>query len=242
MFGLIDRIGLASRHRKFIRVGDIELQLLGLLSAPGRRALDIGANIGVYSYELSRLGRQVTAFEPIPELAASINRARLRGVECINCALSDHEGETTLNIPLHKRHKGRLDRPGANIRGGEQGPSIAVKTQVRSLDSFGFEDAGFIKIDVEGVERAVLTGAKDTIARCRPNVEIELVEWLSPGCIQWTRDYFEALGFTGLYVAGRREVLPLDGAPPREGVENFIFAPAESAEALSAAIRQKLGG
>ncbi len=44
---------------------------------------------------------------------------------------------------------------------------------MRRLDSFGFEDVDFIKIDVEGFERAVIEGGERTIRTWRPNIVVE---------------------------------------------------------------------
>ena len=50
-----------------------------------------------------------------------------------------------------------------------------VKVPARTIDSFNFEDVDAIKIDVEGSELYVIEGAKDTIDRCRPSVQVEIV-------------------------------------------------------------------
>jgi hypothetical protein len=49
------------------------------------------------------------------------------------------------------------------------------QVDVRTLDSFGFNDVRFIKADVEGSEREVLDGARETIARDRPMLLLELL-------------------------------------------------------------------
>ena len=45
----------------------------------------------------------------------------------------------------------------------------------RTIDSYNFEDVDAIKIDVEGSELLVMQGAKNTIERCRPSVQVEIV-------------------------------------------------------------------
>jgi hypothetical protein len=49
------------------------------------------------------------------------------------------------------------------------------QVEVRTLDGFGFADVRFIKADVEGSEREVLDGARETIARDRPALLLELL-------------------------------------------------------------------
>jgi FkbM family methyltransferase len=47
---------------------------------------------------------------------------------------------------------------------------------VNTLDSYNFENVDIIKVDVEGYEFPVLKGAEQTIRRCRPVVQLEMVE------------------------------------------------------------------
>ena len=48
--------------------------------------------------------------------------------------------------------------------------------EIKTLDSYQFETIDFIKIDVEGYEWEVVQGAEQTIDRCRPTVQMEIVE------------------------------------------------------------------
>jgi len=50
-----------------------------------------------------------------------------------------------------------------------------VNVPARTIDSFNFEDVDAIKIDVEGSELFVIEGAKDTIDKYRPSVQVEIV-------------------------------------------------------------------
>ena len=50
-----------------------------------------------------------------------------------------------------------------------------VNVPARTIDSYNFEEVDAIKIDVEGTELFVIEGAKDTIDRCRPSVQVEIV-------------------------------------------------------------------
>jgi FkbM family methyltransferase len=50
-----------------------------------------------------------------------------------------------------------------------------VDVPCRTIDSYNFEDVDAIKIDVEGSELFVIEGAKETIDRCRPSVQVEIV-------------------------------------------------------------------
>lgn len=50
---------------------------------------------------------------------------------------------------------------------------------------------GFIKIDVEGYEKFVLEGAQDTIARCRPTLQLEIVAGQCRKFGYWGEDMIE---------------------------------------------------
>jgi FkbM family methyltransferase len=53
------------------------------------------------------------------------------------------------------------------------GATTEMPVHMQTLDSLGLVDVGFLKIDVEGHELAVLRGANETIAKNRPVVFME---------------------------------------------------------------------
>jgi hypothetical protein len=71
-----------------------------------------------------------------------------------------------------------------------------VPVQVETLDSFGFQDVGFIKVDVEGYEKFVLEGAQTLIAQSRPTIQLEIVSnqcrkfnYKAEDMIEWIRGW-----------------------------------------------------
>jgi FkbM family methyltransferase len=150
--------------------------ILGLVPR-GRDAVDVGANRGIYAYWMGRQAGSVDAFEPQPGLANYIRSARLRNVRVHEIALSDHTGAATLLVP----EDDGLARIAASDAGdtisaaaeSELGPRTKLRVQVRTLDSYDLQDVGFLKIDAEGHEVAVLRGAEETITSNRPVVFIE---------------------------------------------------------------------
>ena len=48
------------------------------------------------------------------------------------------------------------------------------EAEIRTLDSFGYKDVDYIKIDVEGFELQFLKGAAETIKENRPTINIEV--------------------------------------------------------------------
>src|SRR4029434_5645640 len=69
----------------------------------------------------------------------------------------------------------------------------AIEVPMATLDSSSEGEFGFIKIDVEGHEQAVLDGAVQTIRRCRPRLLVEIDERLSPGGLERPQVYFQEL-------------------------------------------------
>ena len=125
-----------------------------------RTALDVGGHVGLWSCHLAKKFDHVHAFEPVAEHRACFER-----------------NVVAANLTLHAVALGAA--PGKVAMWSEPGSS--GNTQVRgegdidmsTLDSYGFEDVDFLKIDCEGYERYVLQGAVDLLARCRPVICVE---------------------------------------------------------------------
>jgi len=50
-----------------------------------------------------------------------------------------------------------------------------IQISTKTLDSFNFQDVDAIKMDIEGWELFALQGMEDTIQRCRPIIQIEIM-------------------------------------------------------------------
>jgi FkbM family methyltransferase len=157
------------------RSGEPELAMLAKLVSRGGTAVDVGANQGLFSYALADIADRVVAFEPNPDYAA-FARWMLRGrAEVHQLALSDVSGRGTLYVPLSDdgmvlHFAGNLQRAHSQFRNMQ-----THDVDIRTLDEFDLVGVRFIKADVEGSERAVLDGARATIARDRPVILLELL-------------------------------------------------------------------
>lgn len=130
----------------------------------GSLAIDAGANIGNISQALVASGIRVVAFEPQLEVF-DLLKLNCPTAECHNLALG--AAEATLQMPdVDYSKRGNFGGVGFGM-----GPGLDV--EVRTLDSFDFQDVGLIKIDVEGFEENVLKGAVETIRRWRPIIYLE---------------------------------------------------------------------
>lgn len=234
--------------RFYGRYGEVELHLLEFLCRPDADSLDVGANDGSYVHYLRRWSRRVIAYEPMPALVRELRRKFTRGVDIQPIALSDGTGTVALHMPVVDgvvvTGCSTVSRTASATYPAHQ----AIDVPMDRLDNVYRGHAGFIKIDVEGHEQAVLDGAVETIRRCRPRLLVELDDRLSPGGLARARAFFDALGYRGHFVhAGRLEPLerfsivhmqnpgnlPDLTAPLQQRqrfgryIYNFIFLPAE---------------
>lgn len=153
---------------------------------PSLQCLDIGANWGVMGQALESSGFNVVSFEPQPDVYNVLTR-NVRG-KCYNMGLSD--SADTLSMPKILTGS-RANYGGQSI--GTRSELGTIPVEVRTLDSFGFTDVGFMKIDVEGFEERVLRGAAGTIALCRPIMYIEDDRVDRSASL---RSYIRSLGYT----------------------------------------------
>ena len=186
--------------RFYGRYGEVELHLLEFLCSRDKDAIDVGANDGSYVHYLRRYARRVIGFEPMPSLADALRVKFRHGVDIRSIALSDHAGTVELHMPV-------VD--GVMVTGcSTVSPTAsatypahrAIEVPMATLDSVYDGDVGFIKIDVEGHEQAVLDGALQTIRRCRPRMLVEIDERLSPGGLDRAKAYFKDLDYRGYFV------------------------------------------
>ncbi len=176
--------------------GERELRLLGQLCPAGKVALDVGANIGSYTYFLRRYAGRVYAYEPNPDLAARLHRL-FPDVEVRAVAVSDRVGEVTLKIPFVG---GRADHERATLSGslGDEEVVSHVVPAV-TIDSEALDGVGFLKVDVEQHELQVLRGALGTVERCRPNIMTEATPLLYESGLIAAFSFLTALGYEGWF-------------------------------------------
>lgn len=216
-----------------------ELRRLAEFVPPRRAAIDVGAWWGPWTFWLSRGRRRVTAVEPQRRLAEFLRRVTGPSVEVCHTALSDRAGSAELVVPSGRRgqdalaHMPRGTRPHDEAGGRE-------RVGVMRLDDLDVSDVGFIKIDVEGHERAVLEGSRETIARDRPSIFIEIEQrHLGATRIDTVFDAVTRLGYDGFFLrrgrwrtvdafdVTRDQVNVLPALRSRRYINNFLFAPAE---------------
>ena len=158
------------RALKKARRNNPELNLIPYLMRRGSVALDIGANLGLVTHFLAPRAGHVFAFEPNPEPLRILPHVVAANVTVLPIAISDRNGTADLRI---SRSTSGWTSNGATLEASARTP-FELTVDVRRIDDLDVGDVGFIKVDVEGHEQAVLAGARETIARCRPVVMLEI--------------------------------------------------------------------
>jgi FkbM family methyltransferase len=132
---------------------------------------DVGANVGLHSYYVTRRfpNVKITAFEPLPGNAAYIRESialnKFTNIQVVESAVSSSEGEAF------------FDENKNNSMGMLVARQTSLKVKLITLDNFVrahhvFPDV--LKIDVEGAESEVLKGAAYLIQQAMPSFIIEL--------------------------------------------------------------------
>lgn len=146
------------------------------LAGPGCEFVDVGANIGLYSALCAAMFEpgSVTALEPTPSIAAiarKIADANGLDIDVRQVAASSSVGSASLHLADAADVSNSLE---AGFKASEQ--SVDVET-IRLDDLVDTTSAAplVLKIDVEGHEAAVLTGARSLLERRRPVIVVEVL-------------------------------------------------------------------
>ena len=127
-----------------------------------RVAVDVGAHVGFWSYYLALAFQSVHAFEPADLFAFCFERnVRAKNVVLHPVALGEEEASVQIETVA--------DNTGAT----HVVPAAQGSVRMRRLDDYKLENVDLIKVDVEGYERRVLGGARETLGRCKPVVIVE---------------------------------------------------------------------
>lgn len=122
-----------------------------------RTAVDIGAHVGFWSMWLGKF-ETLHAFEP-SDSHADCWHENVKSGTLYRYALGAAPGFVGMDVNADNSGKSHIS--GAGL------------IQVKTLDSFGFTDVDFVKIDVEGYESAVIKGGAETLMRDKPIIIVE---------------------------------------------------------------------
>jgi len=155
------------------------------VDAPGATFIDVGANVGVFTFLVAdvlrkRNGRAL-AIEPLPAnfafLTAGIAANGLADVvDAQQVAVGDHPGELRIQ-PLYSGVIANAVPLGWRTSKSVPHQEDDVVVPMQTLDALtrapGLTNVRFVKIDIEGAELFALRGAEELLARDRPLVYCE---------------------------------------------------------------------
>ena len=223
------------RSHKYMTQIDPEMGILKFIIDPASISLDVGANLGLFTYFLARYCPHVHAFEPNPIPFRILKSVADKNVTLYQMALTDHTDEVNLVVP--KGRKGWSSNGAGLDRGFGSGMEIGMVTVPGSrIDDLGLAGIGFIKIDVEGHEKNVLAGATKTLKRDRPNLFIENEFAHAGDKAAEVFSLLKGLDYRGFFLENgvmkslSRFSVEQHQIRPREGgggpyVKNFVFLP-----------------
>jgi FkbM family methyltransferase len=150
---------------------------------PGDTVLDIGANIGIMTYYMSKKieNGKVFSFEPIPVNINALRRIvsyfNLSNVHLMDMALGNYNGEVEMVLPVVDKvtKQGLSHVLSDEITTFNEGHRHTTKIyKLDSLNKISEQPISAIKMDVENFEYHVLEGAVDLINRDKPVIYCEL--------------------------------------------------------------------
>ena len=139
--------------------------------------IEVGANTGKYSIKAAKHYGDtgvVLAIEPFPDLYATMSRSvqanHFTNVRLRSVCISDHISAGTLWMNKGEPHLFSLVR--------RDDAASGLSTLSVPLDELfkweGLDRLDYLKIDAEGMEDKVLLGGRETIARFRPILQIDV--------------------------------------------------------------------
>jgi FkbM family methyltransferase len=156
-----------------------EVDLFEKILRPGQTVVDAGANIGAHTvFFCGAVGAdgRVHAFEPqrviFQTLCANLALNSLQNAYAYHAALGEHAapGEQARTIKVDVPDYSRENNFGGMSLGEwTDGEDVALTC----IDALDLAACDFMKIDVEGMEQAVIRGAGRAIARHRPVLYVE---------------------------------------------------------------------
>ena len=168
--------------------------------------IDVGVNVGIYSYLFQRSRADVYAFEPNPYLYDYINHVLGRKIHIYNYALSSSKSEQILYVPEHELTSGRSSLH-KNTTEKYSKSLIATKIEAVRFDeiiNYRQYNNIFVKIDVEGHEYEVLQGCDNAL---KDNLSIDFMIEVEPGYNEnWMEvfKYASKYGYMIYYYDGQR--------------------------------------
>jgi len=194
-----DACSVFNSYKNFMLRG--EFDHIEMFVDPSKVSIDVGTNRGQYALKLASISKGCLCIEPVKALGFV---AKVLPNNCVyrSVAAGRARGVATIRIPSINGtfDYGQSTLATDNTLGGNEYEEQT--TEVTTVDElvqecFPGEAVGFVKIDVEGFEEAVLEGSSEMLKRCKPNLQIELHGGNKR--IEWVTNFLGQLGYRGLF-------------------------------------------
>ncbi len=161
---------------------DHETALFRAHLSRGARVLDLGANVGWFAAQAILAGAEVTAFEPVPAIAAvaerNIERANAKGPgrgRLLPYAAAERAGTARIVLAAKNHGDNRVldegaDAP-ADLSGAEE-----IEIRLERVDDHVEGPIDVLKIDTQGSEFLALQGAREVLAKS-PDLALLIEFW-----------------------------------------------------------------
>lgn len=137
--------------------------------------LDLGANIGMFSCVAASKGCHVYAFEPTPSTREllKMNQRLYADFQIVAYAVCADIGKASFGCAVADDGDANTGENSLRLKGPE---SHQIEVDTITIDAFveqsGLASVDFIKADIEGAERDMLRGARNTLAKFAPKLAL----------------------------------------------------------------------
>ena len=137
---------------------------------------DLGANFGIFSAFASSKNCEIHAFEPTLETVEKYlsKTARLNpNINIVTKAVSNENGYQKFTIDENDPRCNGISKTKTNLLSHKESKILIPTTTIDNyVDEQNLSRVDFIKADIEGAERLMLKGAKDTLKEYAPDLSI----------------------------------------------------------------------
>lgn len=167
----------------------------------GDIAIDVGAAEGTWTMDLSERFKTVIAIEPHPESYRILAEKAAGGhpASCIitnHAAISSHTGVKAIHLFEKPDHTSFFKEGMDNWRSEDRQQMFMARTysldELFSHGEWGTHDLHFVKVDTEGAENLVLTGAQHIVKELRP---VWLIEYHSADNLWFCQNMLDVAGY-----------------------------------------------
>jgi FkbM family methyltransferase len=206
-------------HHLYFRPYEPEIREVPRFLGRDRASVEVGANVGLFATVLARYSKRLVVFEPHPDCAEHLRRIGLRNTAIVEKAASDALGRATLRVPLNLNTEmhalSTIDVANSFATERRADRIVEYVIEKTTLDAelktllMAEDRVGFIKIDAEGHEHAVLMGAEHVLQCHRPVFLIEL-EYRHGSDVDATFRFLTSRNYHALALRDGRSLEPID--------------------------------